>query len=106
MHYARAVPAGLGSALLGALLYAQLTASIPFGSLILAGVLGYAIGRAVRWGSRGQTQQPFLGIAAGFAAIGVAVAFVLRFGTPVPPTLLALLAYPIALWLAARGLRG
>lgn len=105
-HYVRAVGVGVLAALAGGLLYAQLLVAIPFGGFILAGVLGFALGRIVRWGSRGQTQPPFPAIAMGLAAIGVAVAFVLLFGSPLPGTLFRLLAYPVAVWLAARGLQG
>lgn len=105
-HYVRAVGAGLGAALAGGVVYAQLVAALRgFGSLILAGVLGFAVGRVVRWGTRGQSQQPFAGIAIALAVVAVLVAFLLRFTTPLPPNLLTLLAYPIAGWLALRGLQ-
>jgi hypothetical protein len=101
----RAVGIGLLAAVAGGLLYAQLLAALRIGSLILAGVLGFGLGRIVRWGTRGQSQQPFLGIAMGLAALAVAVAFLVGFGTPLPLAGLAVLAYPVAVWLAARGLQ-
>lgn len=105
-HYVRAIGAGFGAAAVGGVLYAQLIAAFRgFGSLILSGVLGFLIGRVVSWGTRGQSQQPFSGIAIGLAVLGVAVAFVVRYGTPLPPRLLTLLAYPVAGWLALRGLQ-
>ena len=75
--------------------------------LILAGVLGFLLGRVVRWGARGQTQQPFPAVAMTLAGVSVAVAFVLLFGSPLPLPLpgLTILAYPVAIWLAARGLQ-
>lgn len=104
-HYARAIGAGLGTALVGGVVYAQVLTMVRFGSLILAGVLGFLIGRVVRWGTRGQTQQPFTGIAIALGVIAVAVAFVFVFRTPLPMRLLTLLAYPIAGWFALRGLQ-
>lgn len=105
-HYVRAIGGGLLAAIVGGVAYAYVAAAIPFGSLILAGLLGFGIGRVVRWGARGQTQQPFSGIAIALAAGAIAVAFVLGYGTPLPPQLFALLAYVVAGWLALRGLAG
>jgi hypothetical protein len=104
-HYVRAIGAGLGTALAGGVVYAQVLTMVRFGSLILAGVLGFVIGRVVRWGTRGQAQQPFAGIAIALGAAAVAVAFVFVFRTPLPMRLLTLLAYPIAGWFALRGLQ-
>jgi hypothetical protein len=104
-HYVRAVGAGLAAAIVGGIVYAQLLVVLRVGSLILAGVLGYAIGRVVRWGTGGQTQQPFASIAIGLAVTAVLVAFLAVFATPVPPGLLTIIAYPIAGWLALRGLQ-
>jgi hypothetical protein len=101
----RAVGGGVLAAVIGGLIYAQLVAAVRFGSLILAGLLGFLIGRVVRWGGRGQAQQPFLGIAMGLAGIAVAVAFLIGAGTLVPLRSLAVLAYPVAIWLAVRGLQ-
>ena len=105
-HYLRSIGAGLGAALAGGLLYAQVLAVVRFGSLILAGLLGFGIGRVVRWGTRGQSQQPFAGIAIALGVIAVVVGFVFVYATPLPARLLTLVAYPIAGWLALRGLRG
>jgi hypothetical protein len=105
-HYVRAIGAGLLAAVAGGIVYAQLLALVRIGSLILAGVLGFGLGRVVRWGTRGQSQQPFLGIAMALAALAVAVAFLVGFGTLLPAAGLVVLAYPVAVWLAARGLRG
>jgi hypothetical protein len=105
-HYARAIGVGLVAAVAGGFIYAQLLALVSFGSFILAGVLGYLIGRVVRWGTRGQTQQPFAGIAIGLAVVAVAVAFTLIYGNPLPLRgLLTILAYPVAGFLALRGLQ-
>jgi hypothetical protein len=99
------VGGGLLAAVVGGVVYAQLVATVRFGSLILAGVLGFLIGRVVKWGARGQTQQPFPGIAMGLAGLAVAVAFLLGAGTLLPLRSLAILAYPVAIWLAMRGLQ-
>jgi hypothetical protein len=105
-HYVRAIGAGLAAAIVGGVVYAQLLALLPFGSIILAGVLGFGIGRVVRWGTRGQTQQPFGGIAIGLAVLAVAVAFMVIYRNPLPLRgLLTLLAYPFAGYLALRGLQ-
>lgn len=106
-HYVRAIGAGALLAIVGGVLYAQLLATVRFGGLILAGVLGFLLGRVVRWGARGQTQQPFPAIAMTLAGLSVAVAFVVIFGTPLPLARfgLTILAYPVAIWLAVRGLQ-
>lgn len=99
-HYVRSVAAGLAVASGGGIAVALL----GFGSLILAGLTGFATGRTVNWGSRGQTQSPFPGIAAAVAVAGLVIAFTAVFGTPVPTGGLRLLAYPLAGWFATRGL--
>lgn len=104
-HYVRAIGGGLAAAAAGGVAYAVLLRVLPFGSLILAGLLGYAVGRVVRWGTRGQTQQPFASIAVGLAVTAVLVGFVVVFGTPLPGRVFTLLAYPLAGWLALRGLQ-
>lgn len=104
-HYVRAIGGGALLAIVGGLLYAQLLVTVRFGSLILAGLLGFLLGRVVRWGARGQTQQPFRAIAMTLAGLSVAIAFLLLFRTPLPLSGLTILAYPVAIWLATRGLQ-
>jgi hypothetical protein len=105
-HYVRAIGAGLAVAIAGGVVYAQLLTLVRFGSIILAGLLGYLIGRVVRWGTRGQTQQPFAGIAIGLAVLGVVVAFTLVYRNPLPLRgLFSILAYPFAGYAALRGLQ-
>jgi hypothetical protein len=104
-HYVRAIGAGLGAAVVGGVMYAQVLAVVRFGSLILAGVLGYLIGRVVRWGARGQSQPPFGGIAIALAVAAMAVASLVGYGTLLPANVWGLLAYPIAGFLALRGLQ-
>jgi hypothetical protein len=103
-HYVRAIGGGLAAAAVGGVVYAQVL-SYRFGALILAALLGFAIGRVVRWGSRGQSQQPFVAIAVTLGIVAVAVAFVLAFGTPLALNGLLILAYPLAGFTAARGLQ-
>lgn len=103
-HYVRVIGAGIAAAIAGGLLYAQAVQLLRFGSLILAALLGYGMGRVVRWGSRGQTQQPFLGIAIGLSLAAVAVGLLFTYGTPIPLRIFALLAYAAAGWFAQRGL--
>lgn len=104
-HYARAILAGLGSALAGGFLYVQLLGAVGFGTLILAGVLGFAVGRAVRWGAAGQTLTPWPAVAATSAVVGLFLAFVVSTGRlPLSPYLL--LAHLVCGYVAVRGLRG
>lgn len=105
VHYVRSVGGGLAAAIAGGVVYGLLLRSVGFGALILAGVLGYLIGRVVKWGARGQSQQPFVTIAGVLAALAIATAFVATFGTLLPLRGLVLLAYPVAVWLALRGLQ-
>jgi hypothetical protein len=105
-HYVKAIGAGLGVAAAGGTVLALMLATIGFGFLILSGLLGLAVGRAVSWGAQRQSQQPFAGIAVGCGVMGVALGLVIVFRTPVPPSPIVLLGYPIAGWLALRGLRG
>lgn len=106
-HYVRAIGGGIVAALVGGVIYAQLLTTIRFGSVIMGALLGFVLGRVVKWGARGQSQQPFQGIAMALAALAVAVAFLVLFGTPLPlGNGLLILSYPAAIWLAIRGLRG
>lgn len=99
-HYARAIGAGLPLAVVGGLVVTQ----VGFGALILSGLVGFGVGRAVAWGTRGQTQAPFPAMAISIAVTGLLLAFVVVYGTPVPQAGLRVLAYPITGWLATRGL--
>ena len=101
----RAVLAGLGAALAGGLVYVQLLGAVGFGTLILAGVLGFAVGRAVRWGAAGQTLAPWPTVAATCAVVGLAGAFVLSTGR-LPLSAFLLLAHLVCGYVAVRGLRG
>lgn len=105
VHYVRAVAAGLAAAAVGGLLLAQVLAVVRFGGLILSALFGYGVGRLVGWGSKGQSQQPFVIIAVACAVVGIAVSMLARYGSFVPAGGLLVLAYPIAGWLAVRGLQ-
>jgi hypothetical protein len=106
LHYVRAVAAGVAAALAGAVVLGLLLAQIRFGALILSGLVGFGVGRAVSWGAHRQSQQPFPAIAITCSLLAVAGGLVLVFGTPVPPGGFLLLAYAVAGWLAHRGLHG
>lgn len=99
-HYVRAIAAGGATAVAGGVV----VAIAGFGSLILSGVLGFFVGRAVSWGTRGQTQPPFPAVAAATAVVGLLVAFVLVHQTLLPQRGLLVLGVPIAGWFATRGI--
>lgn len=84
IHYVRAVGTGLPLAVVGGFALIELIAVVRFGLVIFSVLLGFGVGKAVRWGAHGQTQHPFPAVAAGCAAGGLIVAFWLRLGTPVP----------------------
>jgi hypothetical protein len=71
VHYVKAGAAGLAVALAGGYLLYALRSQIGFGAILLPALLGYGVGRAVGWGAQRQTQQPFAGMAVGFAVLGV-----------------------------------
>lgn len=108
-HYLKAIVAGVVAAVVGGLVTHQLLLAVPFGGLILSGVLGFGVGRAVGWGAQRQSQQPFLAIAVVLGVLGG----VLAFAGPLVvshPVIVArpftLLAGVIAGAFAIRGLRG
>jgi hypothetical protein len=103
-HYVKAVAGGLASAAVGGLLYVQLLAIVRFGTLILAGLLGYLVGRVVAWGTQGRSQAPFPHIAVGCVVLGIAGALTYAVGTPLPASPWLLLAYLAAGYFAVRGL--
>lgn len=105
VHYVRGIGAGLAAGVLGGVLYVTLIAGIGFGALLLAAALGYLVGRAVRWGTRGQSQQPFTGIAVACAVAGVAIGYASVGGIPLPRSLWGLLAYLVAGYFAVRGVQ-
>lgn len=114
IHYVRAVGAGLPLAVVGGLALLELLAAmqravgVSFGVIILCALLGFAVGRVVSWGARGQTQHPFPAVAAGCAVVGLLVAFTIAFGTPIPlgpRGLWFALGVAAAGYLAVRGLQ-
>lgn len=102
IHYVRAVASGLASAIAAGVVFVQLLATLRFGGLILAGVAGWAVGRAVSWGAQKQAQPPFPAIAAACAVAGLAVGLAVFTGDPFPRSPYLWLAYPVAGWLAHR----
>jgi hypothetical protein len=103
VHHVRAGAAGLGVAAVGGLVMLQLFAFVGGGILIMSSALGYGVGRAVSWGGQRQTQQPFPAIAVVCAVVGVAGAYLMRFGHPLPASPWLLLAYLAAGFFALRG---
>ncbi len=73
IHYVRAVGGGLAVAVGGGVGLAYALAALPFGGIILPGLLGYGVGRTVGWGSAGQRQAPFPAIAVTLAVLGALV---------------------------------
>ena len=104
-HYAKAIAAGFTTALVGGLVYVQVVGGLRFGTLILGGLLGYGVGRAVRWGAAGQTLPPWPAVAATCAVTGLLTAFVVSTGG-VPLSVFVLLTYAVAGYFAVRGLQG
>lgn len=90
----------------GGLFYSFVIATVSFGSLILAGLLGFGIGRVVRWAVRGQTQQPFMGIAAVAGVITVGTGLFFAGAGVIPAGVFSVLAYVVSGWFAVRGLQG
>ena len=104
--YGRLAVAGPAAAGVGGLLYSLLLVSFSFGSIIFAALVGFGVGRTVRWAARGQTQQPFRGVAIGLGLVAIAVGLIFAVGTPLPRGLFSLLAYAASGWFAIRGLTG
>lgn len=104
--YARLSVAGPAAAALGGFLYSLVLTAVSFGGLILAAIVGYGMGRIVRWAARGQTQQPFMGIAIGLGVVAIGIGLIFAGGTPLPRGLFTLLAYGASGWFAVRGLSG
>jgi nitrate reductase NapE component len=106
VHYFKATAAGLAVAVVGGFLLWNLRMSIGFGAILLPALLGFGVGKAVGWGAQRQSQQPFAGMAIGFAVFGV-VLFPLLAGAL--PWLLSrpfsLLGVAAAGYFALRGLR-
>jgi hypothetical protein len=106
VHYVKATAAGLGVAIVGGYVLAAVIGMIGFGAIMLRALLGFGVGKAVAWGAQRQSQQPFAGMAVGFAIIGVVLFPVLAgrlpqlIGNP-----FSLLGIAAAGYFALRGLR-
>lgn len=106
VHYVRGVAAGLGTAVAGGFLVVWVLDLLGgFGSIILSSLLGFGVGMAVSWGTRGQTQAPFPAVAAGCAVVGLSAAFAVGFGPQVLANPWQLLALAAGGYFAARGLQ-
>lgn len=75
-------------------------------SLILAGFVGFGVGRSLRWAVRNQTQQPFATIAVVCGVLAVAVGLLLATGGILPRSPFLLLAYVVGGFFANRALAG
>lgn len=73
-HYVKGGLAGLAVAVAGGLVLSQALGRIGFGGIILPALLGYAVGRAVRWGAQHQTHRNFEVLAISLAVVGAVVA--------------------------------
>lgn len=105
VHYVRGVAAGLGLALVGGFIIVEVLLLLGgFGSIILSALLGFGVGMAVSWGTKGQTQAPFPAVAAGCAVVGLVAAFGFRFGLQVFTNPWQLLALAAGGYFAVRGL--
>jgi hypothetical protein len=106
VHYIKATAAGLAVALIGGYLLWALRVSIGFGAILLPALLGFGVGKAVGWGAQRQSQQPFAGMAVGFAVLGAGLFPLWAAGLPWllgrPFSLLGIVA---AGYFALRGLR-
>lgn len=102
-HYAKGGGAGLAVAVLGGIALRLLLGAVGFGAILLPALLGFGIGRAVRWGAAAQSSQPFVVMAAVLGALGgvVTAGGPLVFARP-----FGLLGVAAAAWFAVRGLRG
>lgn len=94
---------GGGPAAILAIAGGIIVAQIGFGSIILAAVLGFGVGKLVSWGAGGDTEQPLPQIAVGIVLLGIAIGSLAVHGSPIPPGL-TILAYPAGGWFAWRGL--
>lgn len=106
IHYVRAAAAGLPLAVVGGYVLLLLRGRMGFGAILLPALLGFAIGKAVGWGSHRQSQQPFAGMAVGFALLGTLVLPVVVGALPAMLTNpFRLLGVAAAVYFALRGLR-
>lgn len=69
-HYVVAGSAGLAAAIAGGLALLLIRGGIGYGGILLPALLGYGIGRIVRWGAQHQTHRNFQVMAVTFGVIG------------------------------------
>lgn len=105
IHYVKGVGGGLATAFGAGLLYVRAIGAMGFGTLILAGLLGFGVGRVVRWGAASQSQPPWPAVAATCAVAGMVLAHVVTYQR-LPLSGFLLLAYAVAGYAAVRGLHG
>jgi hypothetical protein len=101
-QYVKGTAAGLAVAVAGGLLVNAALGAAGFGTILLPGLLGFGVGRAVSWGAAGQSSHPFAILAVTLAVIGALLALGGPLALVGPFRLLGLVA---AGWFALRGLR-
>jgi len=79
-RFARALGAGLGAAILGSLLYYAIAALTGYELGLIAIVVGFGVGSAVRWGSGGRGGR-------GYQALAIALTYLAIVSTYIPPIL-------------------
>ncbi len=72
----RAIGAGLGAALGGAILYWAILAATGYEFGLIAIVVGFAVGKAVHWGSRGRGGWAYQALAIGLTYMSIVSAYV------------------------------
>lgn len=98
-HYVLGATAGLAVAVVGGLVANLALGRVGFGGIIIPGLIGFGVGRAVAWGASGQTARPFVLMAAGLGAVSGLLAHGLVLANPY-----ALLGAAVAGYVAVRGL--
>ena len=112
VHYVKGGLAGLVTAVVGGAATFLLLGYIRFGTLILMGLLGLGIGRAVGWGAQRQTHRRFeimavaLGVLGGLIAAGVPLTVLAGQAGNLVRAPFLLLGIALAGYMALRGLRG
>lgn len=104
VHYVKGGLAGLAVALVGGVAAFFLLGAVRFGGgIIVPGLLGFGVGRAVGWGAARQTHRRFEIMA---VVLGVLGGFIAGGGLAVIGRPFALLGVAAAGYFALRGLRG
>ncbi len=92
----RAIGAGIGAGLGGAILYWAILAATGYEFGLIAIVVGFAVGKAVHWGSRGRGGWAYQALAIGLTYLAIVSAYVPTIVTEImkPPSAAEELAAP------------